>query len=280
MRTLKPFELGLMFWAGENARETLKQVKAFGVSAGQLGIPGELDIKGKADEWNAALRDEDFLATTAVCSYRGEDYADIPTVKRTVGLVPHGTRAERVARTKEVATFASALGIKSVACHIGFVPHDPKNPLYAEVIGVARDICDHCASAGQSFTLETGQEPAEILLRFLGDVDRPNLNINFDPANMILYGTGDPIDALRVLGKKVVSVHCKDGDWPPKNDPNALGKERALGQGSVGFPRFIATLKEVGYEGILTLEREEQNQEQRSADVRSGLKLLREITGQ
>ena len=215
-----------------------------------------------------------------MCSYTGEDYADIPTVLRTVGLVPEHTRAERIARTKDVASVSSEMGVQSVACHIGFVPHDPQSPLYAEILDVARDICDHCAELGQSFTLETGQEPAPILLRFFGDVNRPNLKINFDPANMILYGSGDPIEALKALGSHVTSVHCKDGDWPPKDDRNALGKERALGQGSVNIPRFIATLKEVGYKGLLALEREEPDQAVRTADVQSGLALLRQITGQ
>jgi sugar phosphate isomerase/epimerase len=279
MRALKPLEIGLMFWAKEDARETLREVKSFGVAAGQLGFPGELDLQGKAEVWQAALRDEDFTVVTAVCSYVGEDYADIPTVQRTVGLVPANTRAQRIERTKQVANVAAKLGISSVACHIGFVPHDVKDPLYGEILNVAREICDHCAPLGQSFTLETGQEPAEVLLRFLADVGRPNLKINFDPANMILYGTGDPIDALRALGKHVVSVHCKDGDWPPKGDPNALGKERALGRGSVDFSRFIAALKDIGYTGILSLEREELDAAQRAVDIRTGLALLKELTG-
>jgi sugar phosphate isomerase/epimerase len=279
MRVLEPLEIGLMFWAKENARQTLREVKLFGVSAGQLGVPGELRLQGSAEQWRSALSSENFLAVTAFCSYVGEDYADIPTVKRTVGLVPEPTRTERVSRTKEVAEFAHELGIKSVACHIGFVPHDRADTLYREIRDIARDICDHCGPLEQSFTLETGQEPAGILHQFIDDVQRPNLKINFDPANMILYGTGDPIDALRSLSKHVVSVHCKDGDWPPRNQPNALGTEKPLGRGSVDFPRFIATLKEVGYSGMLSLEREELDQQQRAADIRSGITLLKQLTG-
>ena len=44
--------------------------------------------------------------------------------------------------------------------------------------------------------LETGQETADGLLQFIADVGRDNLFVNFDPANMILYGTGEPIEAL------------------------------------------------------------------------------------
>lgn len=279
MLGLEDLEIGLMFWAGPDARQTLRNVKEFGVRAGQLGFPGDLPLDGAAEKWDEALTAEKFTPVTAVCSYVGEDYADIPTVQRTVGLVPLNTRAERIKRTKGVSDVARKLAIDSVACHIGFVPEEPDDPEYAGIRDVAREICDHCGENGQSFTLETGQEPAKVLLRFLDDVNRPNLKINFDPANMILYGTGDPVEALEVLGSQVVSVHCKDGDWPPVDKPEALGTERPLGDGSVGIPRFIAKLKEVGYRGILSVEREEPDLAKRAADIRKAIALLKRLTG-
>jgi L-ribulose-5-phosphate 3-epimerase len=194
--------------------------------------------------------------------------------------VPQGTRAERVARTKAVSDVARGLGLESVACHIGFVPEDPEEALYAEVRDVARDICDHCGKNGQSFTLETGQEPAHVLLRFIEDVDRPNLRINFDPANMILYGTGDPIEALGVLAERVLTVHCKDGDWPPRDQPLALGKERPLGDGSVDMAQFLAKLKEIGYRGVLTIEREGVDEERQAQDIRKAVALLKKLKGE
>jgi sugar phosphate isomerase/epimerase len=276
---LEDLEIGLMFWAQDDARKTLQDVKAFGVRAGQLGIPGELALEGAAEKWSAALKEEEFTAVSTVCSYVGEKYDDFPTVEATVGLVPAATRAERIARTKAVSDLAKALGIPSVACHVGFVPEDSSLPLYSDVLEFTRDICDHCAKNGQSFTLETGQEPAEVLLRFIQDVKRENLKINFDPANMILYGTGDPIEALGVLAPYVLTVHCKDGDWPDRDDPNALGKERALGEGSVGIDRFVHRLKELGYRGVLSIEREEPDAETRNTDIKSAVKLLRWLTG-
>jgi L-ribulose-5-phosphate 3-epimerase len=279
MRAVEDLEIGLMFWAGQDARETLRKVKELGVRSGQLGFPGELSLEGTKERWRDALKEEKFSAVTAVCSYVGEDYTDVPTVQRTVGLVPESTRAERIARTKAASDFARGLGIESVACHIGFVPHDEGEPLYAEIRDVTRDICDHCGKNGQAFTLETGQEPAKVLLRFIENVGRANLKINFDPANMILYGTGDPIDALGVLGKLVISVHCKDGDWPPLDKPTELGKERALGEGSVNIPNFISKLKEIGYTGILSIEREESDEKKRAADIRKAVSLLKNLTG-
>src|SRR6186713_3126032 len=122
--------------------------------------------------------------------FEGESYADIPTTQRTVGLVPPETRAARTKELKEIADFAKLLGCGAVGLHIGFVPHDRSLPLYKEVVSVAQDVCDHCAKNGQTLHLETGQETADDLLAFIQEVQRPNLFINFDPANMILYGTG------------------------------------------------------------------------------------------
>ncbi len=279
MLGLEDLEIGLVFAAGADARATLEHVKSFGLRAGQIVFHGDYSLRQAAEVWDDALRAARFTPVTAVCAYTGEDYADIPTVQRTVGLVPEATRTERVARTKAVADVAKQLGIDSVACHIGFVPEDPNEGLYAQIRDVARDICDHCAKNGQNFTLETGQEPAHVLLQFIDDVARPNLKINFDPGNMILYGTGDPIEALGVLAKHVVSVHCKDGDWPPRDKPEALGTERALGEGSVGVEAFIHKVKEVGYRGVLAIEREEPNQDVRNADIRKAVKLLKTLTG-
>ena len=279
MLGLEDLEIGLVFGAREDARATLEHVKSFGLRAGQLVFPGGFSLRGADQVWDNALRVARFTPVTLVCSYEGEDYADIPTVQGTVGLVPESTRAERVARTKAVADVGKYLGIDSVMCHIGFVPEDEHTPLYAEIRDVARDICDHCAKNGQNFALETGQEPAHVLLRFIEDVARPNLKINFDPANMILYGTGDPIEALDLLAAHIVSVHCKDGDWPPRDEPNALGIERALGEGSVGIDAFIHKLKQIGYRGVLSIEREEPIHSVRDADIRKAVHLLKSLTG-
>ena len=149
MQGLEDLEIGLMFWARLDATETLRRVKSFGLRAGQLGFPGDLPLEGAADRWDEALTAEHFTAVAAVCSYVGEEYADIPAVQTTVGLVPPKTRAERVARTKAVSDVARNLGLESVACHIGFVPEDPQEALYAEIRDVARDLCDHCGKNGR-----------------------------------------------------------------------------------------------------------------------------------
>lgn len=276
MRAVKEQEIGLMFWSTGNPEQDLARVMGFGLSAGQLGFPGELPLEGATNSWRSALaKNPDFAIPTAVCSYAGEDYADVETVRKTVGIVPQNTRTERVARTKEVADIAALLGIRSVACHIGFVPEDRQSPEYEQLCSTVREICDHLGAQGQYFTLETGQERAEALLAFMDDVGRGNVKINFDPANLILYGMGDPVASLQALGSRVVSVHCKDGAAP--GQPGSLGVEKRLGSGEVDYPAFLRTLKEIRYKGILSIEREEPDASRRDEDIRHAVKFLNEL---
>lgn len=269
------FEPGVMFWA---ERDNLETILSLGVRYGQLGIPGGMTLTdAAAAQMKSALDAAGMTLVTVFAAYDGENYADIPAVARTVGFVPPGTRAERLKRTLAVSDFAAQLGVRSIACHVGFVPEDAADPDYLAVRAVVRDVCDHAARHGQSFALETGQEPAEVLLAFIRDVDRANLRINFDPANLILYGTGEPIAALEVLAPLVISVHCKDGDWPVAGVPGALGVERALGKGSVGIPRFVETLRKAGFSGPLNVEREAENQQERIRDLGDGVQLLRSL---
>lgn len=277
MRHLDDLEIGVMFWAGRDPHETVRELKRWGVRCGQLGVPGDMGLEGAAASWKQAVDDDDFAVATVFAAYDGESYADIPTVQRTVGFVPAATRAEREARTMAVSDFAAHLGVPGIATHIGFVPEDPASEDYVAVLEMVRRVCDRAAAHGQTFALETGQESAPVLRAFLLAADRGNLRINFDPANMIMYGTGDPIAALDILAPQVVTVHCKDGDWPPANVPGALGCEKPLGRGSVGMERFIAKLKEIGYHGPLTIEREASDPVERKTDIAMGAALLRDL---
>src|SRR5258708_10630080 len=253
MKSMQEHETGVMFWAG---RDSLEEICSLGVRCGQLGIPGDLPLdESVAAKWKSDIDAANFTVVTVVAAYNGESYADIPTVQRTVGFIPRATREEREERTREISDFAAALGVGGIACHIGFVPEDTTHPDYMAVCEMVRRVADHAATHGQTFALETGQEPAHVLQRFLKDVERTNVGINFDPANMILYGTGDPIEALKVLGAQVLSVHAKDGDWPPRGKPDALGTERPLGHGSGRLPRLASTLQEPRLPRPLSLPR-------------------------
>lgn len=272
---MEKMAVGLMLGVGEDPKESLQKVKDVGVNNVQMGRPPDEYLSGeKAEQLKNAIKDSGITVTTVFCGFAGESYADIPTVKKTVGLINPDTRAERVEKTKEIADFANFLGVDRVAAHIGFIPEDASDQLYDEVVETIQEIADYCQNNDQKFALETGQETPETLLRFIKDVDRDNLTVNFDPANMILYGTAEPIPALKLLADYVDGVHCKDGKWP--TEENQLGSEYPLNEGDVGIEEFINTLKDIGYDGPLTIEREITGEQQKK-DIVKAIKLLEKL---
>lgn len=256
----------------------LEVARDLGVPTIQLHAPhANSRTRANAEAFLKKLSDYGIQLTCVFGGFEGESYADIPTVVKTVGLVPPETRQERLKEMKEIADFAKLLGCNVVALHLGFVPHDTKAPLYAEVVGVTRQLCDHVKANGQNLHLETGQETAAGLVQFIHDVGRDNLFVNFDPANMILYGTGEPIAAVKHIGKYVRSIHCKDGKWAA-NPGKEWGQEVPLGQGDVGMENYLRALLEIGYDGPLTIEREiPQEPERQKAEIGGAVKLLNEI---
>jgi sugar phosphate isomerase/epimerase len=280
MPAVSDLEIGLFFWAEPGARATLANVLSTGVRSGQLAIDGSVKLGPEtAEAWKQALAETDFHIFTVFAAYEGENYADIPTVVRTVGFIPQATRAAREVRTREVIDLAAALGVNSFGCHVGYIPHDKNDPDYIDVRDMVRRIAGYAATFGMSYCLETGQEPAGQLLEFLKDVDRSNVKINFDPANMILYGSGEPIEAFKLLRPHVISVHGKDGDWPDPAKPGSLGTERPLGEGSVNIAKFFATLRETGYTGPVCIESGVHGEAQRWTALRKDVELLQQIRG-
>jgi sugar phosphate isomerase/epimerase len=254
--------IGIMLGVGEDPRESLRKAKEIGVDNVQMGVPPDKYLEGEGlEELRSALKEFGIKVTTVFCGFEGESYADIPTVRKTVGFVPRERRAERIRKAMKISDFAKEIGCDRIAAHVGFIPEDPSDPLYGEVVEAVREVAEYCKENGQLFCLETGQETAQTLLRFIKDVGMDNIRVNFDPANMILYGVGDPIEALELLKDYVVGVHCKDGKWPTEKDK--LGHEVPLGEGDVGIERFIEKLKEIGYTGPLTIEREITGEEQK-----------------
>jgi sugar phosphate isomerase/epimerase len=256
----------------------LEVARELGVPTIQLHAPEQSTrTQANADAFLAKLKSYGITLTCVFGGFEGESYADIPTTERTVGLAPPETRAARTKEMKEIADFAKLLKCSAVALHIGFVPHDTASELYRGVVAVTQEVCDHCKANGQTLHLETGQESADDLLAFIANVGRDNLFINFDPANMILYGTGEPIAALKKVGKFVRSIHCKDGKWA-KNPGKEWGQEVPLGQGDVGMENYLKALQEIGYEGPLTIEREiPQEPERQKAEINHAVTLLSDL---
>ncbi len=189
----------------------------------------------------------------------------------TIGLVPPEYRFERVKALQHAAQIASAIGVPSITTHCGFIPSNPRDPLYIGTVIAIRQVAQACQAAGVEFWFETGQETPVTLLRTIEDVGTDNLGINLDPANLLMYGNGNPIDALDVFGKYVKGTHCKDGEYP--TDGRELGKEKPLGEGRVNFPVLIPKLKSLGFRGDLVIEREISGPQQ-IEDIKRAMAIL------
>ena len=255
--------------------------------AQELGVPTvhlhaphkQTRTQQTADQFLEQCRQAGITTTVVFGGFEGESYASIAETRRTVGLVPAETRGARLQEMKEISDFAKMLGCDTVALHIGFITEDRDSDDYRSLVEATRELLDHVAANGQQLNLETGQETAEHLLQFVEDVARDNLFVNFDPANMILYGTGDPIEALKKVGHLVRSVHCKDARWAPEEVRGVeWGQEVPLGEGDVGMETYLRTLKEIGYTGPLTIEREiAHDRERQKADIGQAVRLLEEL---
>lgn len=235
--------------------------------------------------WNAAeatreiaetVKKESSAAGVRICGFwagwagpQAWDFKEGPT---TLGLVPEEYRRDRVDTLKKWADFASWIGAPAIITHCGFIPENMTDSAYPGVVEAIHEVADHCNNLGIGFWFETGQETPVVLLRTIQRVGTPNLGINLDPANLLLYGKGNPIDALDVFGQYVRNVHVKDGFCP--TDGENLGKEAPPGQGLVRFPEFVKKLKAIGFTGELIIEREIEG-EQQIKDIRKTVEDLR-----
>jgi sugar phosphate isomerase/epimerase len=276
--SLPPWSLGVFTSIDAGLGVHLDVVKELKIPSIQLHTPHASGRTPQAAEQFLRQLDEAGIELTCVFGgFDGESYADIPTVEKTIGLVPSATRASRLIEMKEISDFTRLLGCSVIGLHIGVVPHDTASREYAEIMEVTRQLCDHAGHNEQAVHLETGQESAEALLQFIGDTQRRNLFINFDPANMILYGMGEPIPALKQLGHYVRSVHCKDATWSDQPG-KTWGAEMPLGKGQVDMRAYLSTLKEIGYRGPLTIEREiPQDRERQKNEIRHATELMAQL---
>lgn len=222
----------------------------------------------------AASRKYSIEITSFWCGWEGPAVWDFVDGPLTLGLVPVAYRNDRLKMLMRGSDFAEEIGVRDITTHVGFLPEDPNNPEYKSLVSTLRYLAQYYRSKRQNFLFETGQETPVTLLRIIEDIGLDNLGVNLDPANLILYGKANPVDALDVIGKHVMGVHAKDGLYPTSG--RVLGQEVPLGQGKVNFPALISRLKEVGYDGPLTIEREISG-EQQVADIRAAKTLLEKL---
>jgi sugar phosphate isomerase/epimerase len=269
-------ETGMITKFEEGIEGTADKVKSLGLNNIQyLYLSGDGRTSRDVDEIKRSFGSKGIRITAVFCTYKDMDYSTIPRSIQTGGIVPIRYREERVEETKRIADLAKAIGATAVALHYGALPEDRSDSAHWSLVEVTRGICDYCQALGLTLNLETGEDKSDTLLGFIEDVKRPNLGINFDPANMILYGKGDPIQALQEVGDHVLSCHCKDATWS-KRPGFDWGEEVPLGKGEVDVEAFIRALHKFGYTGPLTIERETKGEAQ-VQDVRMAKDLLETI---
>lgn len=208
------------------------------------------------------------------CGWEGPRIWNFYEGQDTLGLIPEAYRFERLKMLREGSDFAKEIHVQNLATHVGFLPENPHDEKYAAVLCAVGNIIEKCEENNQNFLFETGQETPVTLLRTIQDLKSEHIGINLDPANLILYGKANPVDALDTIGKYVRGIHGKDGLYPTNG--HELGNEVPLGQGKVNYPAFIKKLKEIGYQGDITIEREISGPDQKR-DILSARELLEKI---
>lgn len=208
------------------------------------------------------------------CGWEGPMEWNFTEGPLTLGLVPPEYRELRIRNLCDGADFAKKLGIADVVTHMGFIPENPNDPLWEGFCEAVRHVAGHLQANGQRLLFETGQETPVTMLRCFETVDMDNLGINLDTANLILYGKANPVDALEVFGAYVRSLHAKDGLYPTSG--LELGREVPLGTGKVDFYALFRKLRDLGYEGPVTIEREIEG-EQQLADILSARDYLQTV---
>jgi len=270
---LNGHDIGVCSWSlhPKDTADLAAQITEAGLAHVQLGLAG-LSAMGNKDQLQELehLSKNDIAITGGMVGFAGEDYSTIANIRRTGGFVPDADWPARKAITEQAAKLAMDLKLPHISAHVGFVPPHGQHGYHAAVERI-RDIADMFAKHRLSLLMETGQEKADELLEFLHDLKRDNVFINFDPANMILYGAGEPMAAIKTLGKFIRHVHVKDAT-ASANPGVDWGVEVPFGTGQVNPKQFLKALHEVGYHGPLCIEREAGNQ--RLADVKTAIKAL------
>src|SRR5436190_21360372 len=255
--------------------ELIGKLKEIGIPRVQLALD---PIREKPALWGKVgeqLRQAGFSIVSGMIGFVGEDYTTMETIHATGGVAPDETWDENWENVPKAAEIAQRLGIKLVTFHAGFLPQDEKDPAYTKMHHRLDLIADVFAAKGIDVGFETGQETAPILLKFLQKLGRTNVGVNFDPANMVLYNSGDPIEALGVLGAWLKQIHIKDGTRTKV--PGTWGEEVPAGIGDVPWRRFFDTLRELKFAGHCCIEREAG--QSRVEDIRKA-KAVAESAGQ
>ena len=253
--------VGVQVYLDKDVKEKFKKMRDMGFRHCQLT---NWDVSLHTDEMaqlvNEAAEEYGICITAYWCGYSGPVVWNFTEGPKTAGLVPSEWRKMRLEELCGGSDFAKKIGASDLVTHAGFLPESPADEAYPEILEALRALAKHAKKNGQYFLFETGQETPTTLLRFIEAIGTGNVGVNLDTANLIHYGKANPVDALDVIGGYVRGVHAKDGFYP--TDGLNLGREVKIGEGKVDFPAFVKGLKELGFDGSLTIEREISGEQQ------------------
>lgn len=235
---------------GDDPDKGLKKVQDLGFETCQLEVSQYTPEKARAIK--SAIKKYSIQPNALICMGPGKMSWNFTEGPSTIGIVPRATRKERMQRLNDGIKFCAEAGIPAVHSHFGFIPENPGDPLYAELIVLLKELGENAKKAGINIFCETGQETPTTLQRAIEDAGTGNIFVNYDTANMALYGKANPLDGLKMLSKYVRSLHAKDGHYP--TNPKLLGKEVPIPQGIVNFPAVISYLKEINFKGEIIIE--------------------------
>jgi L-ribulose-5-phosphate 3-epimerase len=272
---VKASKLAVCSWSLRPAHpsELVQQLQSIGINRLQIALD---PLREQPAVW-APLTDlcarHGITFASGMIGTVGEDYSTLESIKRTVGVVPDATWDENWRNIQGAVKIAQKLGLKLVTFHAGFMPHDPADATFRKLLQRIVLIADLFAANGLELGFETGQETAETLREFLVTLNKPNVGVNFDPANIISYDKGDPIAAMPVLAPWLKQCHIKDARRT--KIPGEWGEEVVVGTGDVDWTAFFKTAASLGFNGTFAIEREAG--EQRVADIRAAHEFVRKF---
>ena len=268
--------VGLFVDMTENYAEAIRAAKRMGFDCGQLAMwDMSFYTKENLAGLKRVLEEEAFDATGFWCGWSEPVIWKYPEMYHSLGLVADEYREQRLDDLRRGAKFAYDLGIKNVITHTGYLPDDPPHPAHAAIVHALREFCTELKSRGQTFLFETGEELPLTLSILIGEIGLDNVGINFDPANFITTGRGNPQDAMELLVSRVVGMHAKDGI--PARFGEVKGRQVCVGEGRVDFRNLLTQLKNFGYTGDIYIEHEILDCTTRERDLQKSKVYLREL---
>jgi L-ribulose-5-phosphate 3-epimerase len=216
-----------------------------------------------------AVRAQDWTITSTMIAFPQEDYSSLESIRRTGGVVPDECWPANRELFQRAAEVTAKLGVKFLSMHAGFI--DTGDGEHASrMFDRIETLADEAQEQGVILLLETGQETADELRHFLAELAHHSIGVNFDPANVILYDKGNPIEAARILSPWIHHIHIKDA--VRTHQSGTWGSEVPWGNGEVGAAAFLRVLEEVGFEGAMAIERE--GGQDRPGDIALAVKRL------